>query len=80
MQQLEGVGTPVRKKSFVECNLAQSLAFMTVYCRQKATEAKLFTPQTLQRMQSETTFLYFDDDDDDDDNKIAIKAMTEQGQ
>ena len=53
MQELEGVGSPVRMQLFVECNLAQSLAFMSIYCRQKATEAKLFTPQTSQRIQPE---------------------------
>jgi len=33
MQELEGVGTPDRMQLFVECNLAQSLAFMSIHCR-----------------------------------------------
>jgi len=33
MQELEGVGSPVIMQLFVECNLAQSLAFMSIYCR-----------------------------------------------
>ena len=33
MQELEGVGTPVRIQLFVECNRVQSLAFMSIYCR-----------------------------------------------
>ena len=76
MQELEGVGSPVRMQLFVEYNLAQSLAFMSIYCRQKATEAKLFTPQTSQCIQQETIFLYFNNHDD---AEISIKELTEEG-
>jgi len=38
----------------------------------------LFTPQTSQRIQSETIFLYFNDAAADDD-EIAIKELTDEG-